>query len=269
MADRTNALNSQLERVLQKLGDVQREQAQQTEKIDSLTRKVTHLSSQLANLAQVGEWAQVLSTGGTIPVNLSIAGHSNNLDTQVTSAASRISSTASSSHPSRSSGAPAARDRLPSTPRFSTTPVSPSPSASQPESSRPNKRSRYGGAATSSSDQDEDGSGPYTPTYRLSRDVKTVPELWREWHEGLPGRPSVVYMESKGSHWRANDRSYYRRRQAIITVVKKYADTHGLSYDTAVRIAEQRRAKGKYSLDFLAKNSSRMFPSPNEDQYSD
>ena len=41
------------------------------------------------------------------------------------------------------------------------------------------------------------------PTYRLSRQVTTVPELWREWTVGLGGLPSVVSLDaSYGSRWR-------------------------------------------------------------------
>lgn len=269
MSDRTHALNSQLERALQKLDDVQREQAQQTQKIDSLTREVAHLTSQVAKLSQVSDWAQVLSTGGAIPLSVSIACHPTGPDTQVTSSASGIPSSVSSSHPHESSGAAATatRDHSPSSPRPSTATSSPSPSASRSSFSRPNKRPRH--PAVNHPSEQEDGSGPGGSTYRLNRDVKTVSELWREWHEGLPGQPSVVSLESEGSNWRTNDRSYYRRRLAIIRAIKKYAETHKLSYETAVRIAEQRRERANFSLDYLAKNSSRMFPSPDEGRGTD
>ncbi|OAD74812.1 hypothetical protein PHYBLDRAFT_61139 [Phycomyces blakesleeanus NRRL 1555(-)] len=44
--------------------------------------------------------------------------------------------------------------------------------------------------------------------YRMSRDVQTVPDLWREWHVGLSGCVSIHEMET--------------RRKRIVNRIKKY-----------------------------------------------
>ncbi|KAL1973715.1 hypothetical protein VTN31DRAFT_5275 [Thermomyces dupontii] len=44
---------------------------------------------------------------------------------------------------------------------------------------------------------------PGRPAYTMSREVKPVPDLWREWTEGLHGNPPVQVLESQhGSEWR-------------------------------------------------------------------
>ena len=41
------------------------------------------------------------------------------------------------------------------------------------------------------------------PQYKLSREISTVPDLWREWTVGLAGLPSVEELDRRyGSKWR-------------------------------------------------------------------
>ena len=46
--------------------------------------------------------------------------------------------------------------------------------------------------------------GVEPPKYRMSRAVKTVKDLWREWTVGFRGGPSVTALDNRwGSRWRA------------------------------------------------------------------
>ncbi|KAF1986913.1 hypothetical protein K402DRAFT_308314, partial [Aulographum hederae CBS 113979] len=46
------------------------------------------------------------------------------------------------------------------------------------------------------------------PTYRMSRAVRSIDGLWREWTVGLGGHQSIQILDSKwGSRWRAGRRS--------------------------------------------------------------
>lgn len=56
------------------------------------------------------------------------------------------------------------------------------------------------------------------PSYRLSRQVVTIPDLWREWTLGLGGLPSVTALDAAyGSRWRSpSERQFYSMRKVII-----------------------------------------------------
>jgi Transcriptional activator of glycolytic enzymes len=54
----------------------------------------------------------------------------------------------------------------------------------------------------------------------MSRELKMVEGLWREWTEGVPGRPSIRELDNlEGSRWRAGRQSeiqwYSLRLEAI------------------------------------------------------
>jgi hypothetical protein len=95
------------------------------------------------------------------------------------------------------------------------------------------------------------------PSYRLSRQVATVPDLWREWTVGLGGLPSVAALDAAyGSRWRAqSERQYYSMRKVIIDEIVAIAgspeDLDGIA--AAVETLEQRRVRGRASLDKLIK----------------
>ncbi|TGZ78279.1 hypothetical protein EX30DRAFT_162262 [Ascodesmis nigricans] len=90
-------------------------------------------------------------------------------------------------------------------------------------------------------------------TYKLSRAISTVQELWTEWEHGLKGSPSVKSLEAKyGPAWRKSqaERKFYSRRKVIIDEVKKLID-QGYPYHQAVEKVESYR-DGR-SLDALSK----------------
>ena len=60
--------------------------------------------------------------------------------------------------------------------------------------------------------QQQEPGTPGRPAYTMSREVKTVPDLWREWTEGLHGNPPNQVLGSQhGSEWRRehNERMFF------------------------------------------------------------
>jgi hypothetical protein len=61
----------------------------------------------------------------------------------------------------------------------------------------------------------------------MSRAVKTVDQLWREWTEGLAGGPAVGRLDSTwGSRWRSGWRSelqWYSLRLEAIKEIRRIA----------------------------------------------
>ena len=91
----------------------------------------------------------------------------------------------------------------------------------------------------------------------MSRTIKTVQGLWREWTEGLPGQPSITALDKRwGNRWRAgrgSELQWYSLRQEIIREVDRLAQSRRIGRDTAVNIlaAEQRQTAA--SLDLFCK----------------
>jgi hypothetical protein len=86
--------------------------------------------------------------------------------------------------------------------------------------------------------------------YLLSRTIKAVPELWREWTCGLSDNPSVQSLEETyGAAWRPSqsERVMFSRRKVIIDEI--YTRHHGgTSLSAAVEELELVRARGRLSL---------------------
>lgn len=96
------------------------------------------------------------------------------------------------------------------------------------------------------------------PSYQLSRQVATVPDLWREWTMGLGGLPAVAALDAMyGNRWRSpSERQYYSMRKVIVDEITAMArnrldDKEAVA--TAVEALERQRAQGKMSLDKLIK----------------
>ena len=96
-------------------------------------------------------------------------------------------------------------------------------------------------------------------TYRLNRNVRTIPDLHREWTIGLDGNPSIEYLNAHHKGWNLRDRTFYRRRRTLIRTIMSYANEHDMSLVDAVQIAEANRLRNKKTLDFLSKNTKRIF----------
>jgi hypothetical protein len=94
----------------------------------------------------------------------------------------------------------------------------------------------------------------HVPSYRLSREVYTIPDLWREWTVSLAvGLPSIDKLDCLwNSRWRSpKERQYYSTRKVIIDEVRRRATT----YEEAQAVArmEEERLAAKVSLDKVSK----------------
>lgn len=92
--------------------------------------------------------------------------------------------------------------------------------------------------------------------YQLSRTVSTIPELYKEWTEGLGGLPSVEELdEQHGSRWRPSgkERQFYCRRKKIIDEAKRRADAGGVNIKVVVEQMEEERLRDGASLNAVAK----------------
>jgi hypothetical protein len=100
--------------------------------------------------------------------------------------------------------------------------------------------------------------GDAVPSYQLSRQVATVPDLWREWTIGLGGLPSVAALDAAyGSRWRSpSERQYNSMRKVIIDEIMAIAGNSLEDQEAvaaAVEALERQRVQGRASLDKLIK----------------
>jgi hypothetical protein len=100
------------------------------------------------------------------------------------------------------------------------------------------------------------------PLYQMSRGIKTVTDLYRAWNDGLAGDYSVESLEQRwGAKWRQDEKEkkFYNRRRSIILTIKKYAEEHNVSMETAVNLAEENRSRRSKSLHYLAEHNDTIF----------
>lgn len=94
-------------------------------------------------------------------------------------------------------------------------------------------------------------------TYRMSRDVKTVSMLWKEWTEGLNGGPAVRMLEERHGHrWRKGRRAeqqWFSSRKRIIDLIHSRAASLHASADVVVLDLEQRCQNKGWSVDKLSR----------------
>ncbi|KAF1984287.1 hypothetical protein K402DRAFT_395948 [Aulographum hederae CBS 113979] len=100
---------------------------------------------------------------------------------------------------------------------------------------------------------------------KLSRVVNSVPDLWREWTQGLSGQPSIQSLEDQyGVSWRQSpkEKTFFSRRKVIIDCIRT-AISRGESSASAVVRLETLRANGGWSLSQLYKRLNKkelIFP---------
>jgi len=87
------------------------------------------------------------------------------------------------------------------------------------------------------------------PIYQLSRGIKTIPDLWREWTVGLGGQLSVEALDERWrSRWRRGaEFQFYSRRKVIIDEIKRLV-AEGREVVDAVNSLEEARLRSKSSL---------------------
>ena len=92
------------------------------------------------------------------------------------------------------------------------------------------------------------------PSYELSRTIRTVNDLWREWTVGLGSGPAVQTLEdSYGPLWRPSQRErvMYGRRKIIINEIRR-RQSNGMPIAAAVEQVELVRQRGDVSLHRLS-----------------
>jgi len=91
---------------------------------------------------------------------------------------------------------------------------------------------------------------PPPSLHRMSRELRTVRQLWDEWFTGLNGRPSIDQLNKEwGSRWRTDSKemNFYSRRKVIIDEI--FQRTVAGNWQAAVAEVESLRAGA--SLDKL------------------
>ncbi|KAK9460379.1 transcriptional activator of glycolytic enzymes-domain-containing protein [Lipomyces oligophaga] len=108
-------------------------------------------------------------------------------------------------------------------------------------------------------------SSPGIPQYRMSREINTVPDLWREWEHGLHGGPSVRGLEeSVGTRWRQSsaERKFFCLRKVVIDYIHMLCGREGISAEEAVsRVEDIRKLNQFNSLQKLSEFLKKMRPS--------
>ena len=104
--------------------------------------------------------------------------------------------------------------------------------------------------------EDVDNAGPVlnpiagVPQFRLSRDITTVTEVWREWTEGLEGKPPIQDLEDQyKAAWRKypGEKVFFCRRKLIVDEVKSLI-AGGMPENAAVNRMEAKRLDHNLSL---------------------
>ena len=115
-------------------------------------------------------------------------------------------------------------------------------------------------------------SSPPPPSYKMSPNVFTMKDLWREFFDGLPNAfsrgPKVDELEKKyGKKWRMSDRAsqFFNRRNRIIKQIQSKIplgtpeeDRDTVGRDLAARYDLKMKSESR-SLDWIAKNYKEFF----------
>lgn len=106
-------------------------------------------------------------------------------------------------------------------------------------------------------ERQEEARMAFVPSYRLSREVVTVTDLWREWTVGLGGLPSVASLDAAyGSRWRSpSERQYYSMRKVLIDEIVSRAggSLEKEALEAVVEAVEGERVRGRASMDKFIK----------------
>jgi hypothetical protein len=97
--------------------------------------------------------------------------------------------------------------------------------------------------------------------FKMSRELRTIPELCEEYFHGIDGKPSIEVMDRDfGSKWREKeaDRQFYCRRMRIINGIQGYARKNNIALDRAIQDLEFRRQSMHKTLDWLGRTHERF-----------
>ncbi|KAF1330533.1 Short-chain dehydrogenase, partial [Globisporangium splendens] len=91
---------------------------------------------------------------------------------------------------------------------------------------------------------------------RLSRSLRTIPEVWCEYAIGLGGQISVREAEKRfGPKWRADstENRFFSRRKVYYDAIKLCASENNMSYEEAAEAMESKRVLSGKSLNAFSK----------------
>lgn len=102
------------------------------------------------------------------------------------------------------------------------------------------------------------GPPPLSMGFSQSRTIGTVMDLWREWAEGLGGRPSVRSMEEAyGPRWRRHrpgESMMFSRRKVVVDEIVRRQRVQKKSLSVVIEELETVRVKHGFSLNALVKH---------------
>ncbi|KAM7214282.1 high-osmolarity-induced transcription protein 1 [Rhypophila decipiens] len=115
--------------------------------------------------------------------------------------------------------------------------------------------------ATSASPPTATPAGPQTagppPQHSMSRAVKTVEGLWKEWTVGLYDQPAIRDLDSRwGNSWRAGRRSelqWYSLRLEVIREIERIARNRRIGEEAAMYIVHLQQQRTRSSMDQFCK----------------
>ena len=95
----------------------------------------------------------------------------------------------------------------------------------------------------------------------MSRAIESVPELWREWTQGLSSLPLIQSLgDTYDASWRPEqkERTFFSRRKVIIDHIRGKVSSSGRNVHSVIEELELVRSRGNMSLAKLGKvlNSS-------------
>lgn len=83
--------------------------------------------------------------------------------------------------------------------------------------------------------------------YKISRAVKTVPEVWEEYTKGLNGGPAVSDLE-RDPAWKKTEKQYLSRRRALYENIRVIARNRKITPESAAQVMEQARIEQNQTL---------------------
>lgn len=128
---------------------------------------------------------------------------------------------------------------------------------------QPNNPCAFKEAFKSTLSSDQESSPPiasslieqYDGNFEMNKTIKTVTDVWQEWHIGIGNQSSIIAMDRQyGASWRksAAKKKFYQRRKILIQAIYRIMDTTKKSEADAVTELENKRLRlSNTSLDSL------------------
>lgn len=95
------------------------------------------------------------------------------------------------------------------------------------------------------------------PSYRLSRGLRSVVDVWNEYENGLNGMPAVRTLEQQyGAKWRSSEteRRFFSRRKVYYVAFEELARSEGIDTHAVAEKLESQRRQMHLSIDAFMKH---------------